>query len=74
MRVGQTLLSADVCPDCEDAGREARPPRIWAGEGFRRTSSREDGRFFAALRMTWFAIAISEMIRSCARQIVTKPM
>ena len=72
MRVGQTFLSADVRPDCEDAAWATRPPRIWAGEGFRRTSSREDGRFFAPLRMTCFAMAMSEMIRSCLCQIVTK--
>ena len=36
------------------------PPRIWAGEGFRCTSSREDGGFFAPLRMTSLAIGIGE--------------
>ena len=38
------------------------PPRIRVGEGFRLTSSREDGRFFAALRMTCFAIALGENV------------
>ena len=60
VRVGQTFLSADVRPDWEDAAWATRPPRIWAGEGFRCTSSREDGRFFAALRMTRRSIIIAE--------------
>ena len=69
VRVGQTFLSAhvNVFLSIEADGEAARPtmpPRIWAGEGVRCTSTREDGRFFAALRMTCFAIAISEMFRS----------
>ena len=40
------------------------PPRIRVGERFRCTSSPEDGRFFATLRMTCFAMVISEMFRS----------
>ena len=70
VRVGQTFLSARVdlhdrpsnrqtCHP-EEAGRETRPPRISVGEGFGCTSSREDGRFFAALRMTCLAIGIGE--------------
>ena len=66
VRVGRTFLSADVRESCQPdvAARETRPPRIWAGEGFRCTSSREDGRFFAPLRMTCLAIGIGEEFRT----------
>ena len=62
MKVGQTFLSAVVRLIChpEECARETRSPRIRVGEGIRRTSSREDGRFFAALRMTRFTIAFVE--------------
>ena len=52
--------------DCHggEAARQTKRPRKWAGEGFRCTSTREDGRFFAPLRMTCFTIAICEMFRS----------
>ena len=75
VKVGQTFQSAclDVAENDwpadrrnyrpENATSETRPPRIWVGEGFRFASSREDGRFFAALRMTCLAIVISEMFR-----------
>ena len=39
-------------------------PRIWLYPGVGRMDSPEDGRFFAALRMTCFAIAIGEICRS----------
>ena len=39
-------------------------PRIRVGEGSRCTSSPEDGRFFASLRMTWFAITLEEVYQS----------
>ena len=49
---------------------ETKPPRIWVVECFRCTASREDGRFFAALRMTCVAIAVGETYPSAARQTV----
>ena len=39
-------------------------PRIWFYPGVGRMDSPEDGRFFAALRMTCFAITIGENCRS----------
>ncbi len=39
-----------------------------SAKGIRPASSREDGRFFAALRMTCYALAFSEMCRSRLRQ------
>ena len=45
------------------------PPRIRAGVRARCTSSREDGRFFATLRMTCFALDICVMSPSCPRPI-----
>ena len=43
-------------------------PRIRVGEGSRCTSGPEDGRFFAPLRMTCLAMAMSEVFRSSPRQ------
>ena len=51
----------------DEAARETKPPRIRAGQGFRCTSTREDGRFFAPLRMTCVAIALGESSPSCLR-------
>ena len=45
-----------------------RRPRIWAGEGLRCMSTRIDGRFFAPLRMTCFALDVREVFRSHLRQ------
>ena len=69
VKVGRTFLSARVnvvlSIEADWRGRLATmPPRIWAGKRVRCTSSREDGRFFAPLRMTCVAIAISEMFQS----------
>ena len=73
MKVGRTFLSAHVnvflSIEADWRGRQATmPPRIWAAEGFPRTPTREDGRFFAALRVTCFLVDILEMSRSYPRQ------
>ena len=43
-------------------------PRIWLYQGVGCMDSPEDGRFFAALRMTCFAITIGENCRSSVGQ------
>ena len=50
------------------------PPRIRVGKGSRCTSGPEDGRFFAPLRMTCFAIDISEVFRPHRRRTVKNPV
>ena len=49
-------------------------PRIRVGEGSRCTSSPEDGRFFASLRMTCFAMDMSDMFQPHRRRTVKNPL
>ena len=52
VKVGQTFLSAHVIGvlsawiQIDEAASLRKRPRKWAGEGFRSTSNRVDGRFF----------------------------
>ena len=74
MKVGQTFLSAHVAEEALSAvsGTGRRQAEDASAQMcllcFCLQDSRKDGRFFAALRMTCFAIAIAEMFRSYLRQ------
>ena len=66
----ETVEADDTAPRINAASSTrtlTKFPRRWVGEGFRCTSRRTDGRFFAALRMTCYAIAIGEVSGSSLR-------
>ena len=67
-RTGRQFAAQAGGHSCLPASMPTMCPRKWAGERFRATSDREDGRFFAPLRMTCFAITNGEMCPSHVRR------
>ena len=64
MKVGQTFLSARI-DSVLSVPLYVRSVRANVFTLFHRQDNRTDGRFFAALRMTCYAIAIVEVYSSC---------